>query len=69
MVCMCGTFCSEPAVPRTRFREAGAADVSDPVTVSVAAQAMANVLVTFPDAYQAVLAEIRRLRPREDRAP
>ena len=66
---MCGTFRSEPAAPRTLFRDRAMPEVSHRDPVSVATQAMANVLVAFPEAYQAVLAEMRRLRPHGDRAP
>ena len=66
---MCGTFRSEPAAPRTVFRDRGKPDVSQSTSLPLAVQAMTNVLTAFPEAYEAVLAEMRRLRPMGDRAP
>jgi hypothetical protein len=73
---MCGTFRAEPAAPRTVFRDRANGEVCRPTPaafataeVSVAAQAMTNVLVAFPEAYEAVVAEMRRLRTPGDQSP
>ena len=66
---MCGTFRTEPAAPRTVFRDQVTPEVSKSLSIPVAVQAMTNVLIAFPEAYEAVLAEMRRLCPMGDRAP
>jgi hypothetical protein len=59
---MCGyAFLSEPAPPRTIFRETAAAAATDPSPMTRTERAAVNVLPDYPEAYQAFLREMERL--------
>ena len=53
-------FMSEPPEPRTRF-ETKEETKTEAVAPSSFEQAMVNVLVRYPEAYRAVVDEMRRL--------
>ena len=69
---MCGyAFLSEPAPPRTIFREpaspAAATDLSSPMTRTE--RAAVNILPDYPEAYRAFLREMERLERSGEHSP
>lgn len=64
------TFLTEPPLPRTEFRvepEMKAEENTD--AARNFEQAMVNVLINFPEAYHAVVDEMRRLDAEEKKGP
>ena len=60
-------FVTEPPVPRTQFEtEPNETEAAEP---NVLERAMVNVLSRFPEAYRAVVEEIRRLREERKQSP
>ena len=56
-------FVHEPPVPRTQFETEP--KKTEDVPASSFEQAMTNVLIRFPEAYRAVVVEMRRLHEEE----
>ena len=60
-------FVTEPPVPRTQFEtQPNETEAAEP---NVLEHAMVNVLARFPEAYRAVVEEIRRLREERKQSP
>ena len=59
---MCGyAFLSEPAPPRTIFRETAAAAATENTPMTRTEEAAVKILPDYPEAYQAFLREMERL--------
>ena len=62
-------FVLEPPLPRTQFdMQATQADAEE-APLSDFDQALMNVLLLFPEAYRAIVEEMRRLRAERKRSP
>ena len=61
------TFLAEAPEPRTKFesKPVAAEEVCADAPVSAFEQAVTNILIQFPDAYHAVVEEMRRLDAEE----
>jgi hypothetical protein len=67
---MCGyAFLSEPAPPRTIFRETAASAATDESPMTPTEEAAVKILPDYPEAYQAFLREMERLESVGERAP
>lgn len=64
-------FVLEPPAPRTEFRdtEPTKSEETEDVRARAFEQAMVNVLIRFPEAYRAVLEDMRRLQVEEKKSP
>jgi hypothetical protein len=60
-------FVHEPPVPRTQFESEP--KKADDVPASSFDQALTNVLIRFPEAYHAVVNEMRRLKAERKGSP
>jgi hypothetical protein len=67
---MCGyAFLSEPAPPRTIFRETATAAATDDRPMTPTELAAVKILPDYPEAFRAFREEMERLRALGERAP